>query len=48
MHCIDVLMRILDQLDFLVYDFSVIYYAILKFYLIYFLKKRYNQRQTTG
>jgi hypothetical protein len=36
MHCIDLLMRISDQLDFLIYDFSVIYYAILKFQLIYF------------
>ena len=40
MHCIVLLVRISDQLDFLIYNFSVIYYAILKFQLIYFLKKR--------
>ena len=33
------LVRISDQLDFLIYNFSVIYYAILKFQLIYFLEK---------
>jgi hypothetical protein len=33
------LVRILDRLDFLIYDFSVIYYGIVKFKLIY-LKKR--------
>jgi hypothetical protein len=50
MHCIDLLMRISERLDFLIYDFSVIYYAILKFQLIYFFKKRdlYNQRRTAG
>ena len=40
MHCIVLLVRISDQLDFLIYNFSMIYYAILKFKLIYFLKKR--------
>ena len=36
MHCIVLLVRILDQLDFLIYNFSMIYYAILKFQLIFF------------
>jgi hypothetical protein len=31
MHCIDLLVGISDQLDFQIYDFSVIYYVILKF-----------------
>jgi hypothetical protein len=39
MHCIDLLMRISDQLDFLIYDFFI-YYAILKFQLFYFFYKK--------
>jgi hypothetical protein len=41
MHCIDLFVRILDQLVFLIYDFSMIYYAILKFQLIYLEKEIY-------
>jgi hypothetical protein len=48
MHCIDLLVRISDQLDFLIYDFSVIYYTILKILANLFKKKRYNQRRTAG
>jgi hypothetical protein len=40
MHCIDLLVRISDQLDFLIYDFSMIYYVILNFQLIYFFQNR--------
>jgi hypothetical protein len=36
MHDIDLLVRISDQFDFLISDFSVIYYTILKIQLIFF------------